>query len=123
MAEMKSQSFDSDESIDNETLAFVDHIWAAAQGNLETFLSVPVESIKLADVDNAESIMLSIKNMIQKGSLDGSESSKLTSDFYKLIPHKPGASNRPTLDNMSVVSRKLDLCQVSGGSISFFQHN
>lgn len=110
---MNSQTSISD--VDSQVLSLVNHIWHEAQGNLESFLSVPVQSIKLADVDNAESVLLSIKQLIQRGnaSRDALDLASLADEFYKLIPHKLGEDIRPTMTSLNVVARKLDLCQVS----------
>eukprot|EP00794_Sanderia_malayensis_P009205 gene9205-10179_t len=112
MSDMKCPSSGSDSSIDQETLGLVRRVWTEAQGDLEAVLSVPVESIKLADVDNAESVLLSIKKALQKDKADIGlfELSGLSDEFYKLIPHKKDF--RSELSAINLVSRKIDLCQL-----------
>ena len=99
---------DGDSQVDNSVLSLVDHIWTEAQGDLENLLSVPISSISLSSVDQAESILLSITTSIKNKSLGTFDSEDLKSKFYGLVPHK----TRQEIDSLSAVHRKLDLCQL-----------
>ena len=104
LAEMRQQ--DVSEKKSNEVISLVCHIWEEAQGNLSKVLSIPIESIKLSNVDKAESLLLSIKTLIA-----GKQESKLADlvdQFYELIPHK----STDNLESLSNVCRKIDLCQL-----------
>ena len=85
----------------------VGYIWNEANGELSDVLSVPVESIKLEEVEKAEAALLSIKLVIDGTNKDG-DLQKLTNDFYSAIPHK----NKSVLDTKRMIAEKQDLCQV-----------
>ena len=85
----------------------VGYIWNEANGELSDVLCVPVESIKLEEVEKAEAALLSIKLVIDGTKKDG-DIQKLTNDFYSAIPHK----NKCVLDTKRMIAEKQDLCQV-----------
>ena len=85
----------------------VGYIWNEANGELNDVLSVPVEGIKLEQVEKAEAALLSIKLILDGTSKDG-DVQKLTTEFYSAIPHK----QKTTLDNKRAIAEKQDLCQV-----------
>ena len=85
----------------------VGYIWNEANGELSDVLSVPVESIKLEEVEKAEAALLSIKLVIDGTNKDG-DLQKLTNDFHSSIPHK----HKSLLDTKRMIAEKQDLCQV-----------
>ena len=85
----------------------VGYIWNEANGELNDVLSVPVEGIKLEQVEKAEAALLSVKLILDGTSKDG-DVKKLTDDFYSAIPHK----QKTALDNKRAIAKKQDLCQV-----------
>ena len=85
----------------------VGYIWNEANGELNDVLSVPVEGIKLEQVEKAEAALLSVKLILDGTSKDG-DVQKLTNEFYSAIPHK----QKTALDNKRAIAEKQDLCQV-----------
>ena len=57
-------------SISPEVSQLVDYIWEEASGRLEEVLSVPVDSIKVDQVEKAEAALLSIKRVLEAGKND-----------------------------------------------------
>lgn len=51
----------------------VDYIWTEASGQLEHVLAVPVESIKVEQVDKAEASLLSIKRTLADKAMEKSK--------------------------------------------------
>jgi len=82
----------------------VGYIWNEANGELSDVLSVPVEFIKLEEVEKAEAALLSIKLVLDGTNKDG-DLQKLKNDFYS---HKL----KTVLDTKRMISEKQDLCQV-----------
>ena len=82
----------------------VGYIWNEANGELNDVLSVPVELIKLEEVEKAEAALLSIKLVLDGTNKDG-DLQKLKNDFYS---HKL----KTVLDTKRMISEKQDLCQV-----------
>ena len=97
-----------DSQVDNNVLSLVDHIWTEAQGDLENLLSVPINSITLSSVDQAESILLSIITSLKSKSRGIFELDDLKEKFFGLIPHKIPHE----IDKLNRVHRKMDLCQL-----------
>ena len=60
---------DSGGPIDPPVAALVDYIWTEASGQLDQVLSVPVESIKVEQLDKAEAELLSIKRLLQDNTI------------------------------------------------------
>ena len=85
----------------------VGYIWNEANGELNDVLSVPVERIKLEEVEKAEAALMSIKLVLDGTNKDG-DLQKLTNDFYSAIPHK----HKTVLDTKRMIAEKQDLCQV-----------
>ena len=85
----------------------VGYIWNEANGELNDVLSVPVERIKLEEVEKAEAALLSIK-LILDGANKNGNLQKLRNDFYSAIPHK----HKAVLDTKRMIAEKQDLCQV-----------
>ena len=101
-------SSDGDAKVDDEVLSLVGHIWTEAQGNLANLLSVPIDSIAPSKIDEAESVLLSIKELITKRSQGIFELATLSDEFYELIPHKYPED----ISSLRMVHRKRDLCQL-----------
>lgn len=51
----------------------MDYIWTEASGQLKDVLAVPVESIKVEQVDKAEAALLSIKRLLADDALEKSK--------------------------------------------------
>ena len=85
----------------------VGYIWNEANGELNDVLSVPVEGIKLEQVEKAEAALLSIKLILDGTNKDG-DVQKLAKEFYSAIPHK----HKSALDTKRAIADKQDLCQV-----------
>ena len=100
-------SIGASEVIPADITDLVGYIWNEANGELDDVLSVPVEGIKLEQVEKAEAALLSIKLILDGTSKDG-DGQKLTNEFYAAIPHK----QKTALDNKRAIAEKQDLCQV-----------
>lgn len=51
----------------------VDYVWTEASGQLEQVLAVPVEAIKVEQVDKAEAALLSIKRALADKTMEKSK--------------------------------------------------
>ncbi|XP_065065834.1 protein mono-ADP-ribosyltransferase PARP4-like isoform X2 [Rhopilema esculentum] len=112
---MRLHNQEGDTAIDEKVATLVDHFWNEAQGNLTEILSVPIDSIKASKLDQAESVLLSIKNSLAKDATGQFlVLAALEDSFYDLIPHKV----REDLASISCIRRKMDLCQVIRDVIS-----
>ena len=100
-------SIGASEVIPPDITDLVGYIWNEANGELNDVLSVPVEGIKLEQVEKAEAALLSIKLILDGTGKDG-DVQKLTNEFYSAIPHK----HKSTLDSKRAIAEKQDLCQV-----------
>ena len=91
-----------------EVANLIDFIWNEATGSLNDILAIPVDSIKLEDVEKAEAILLLLRK-----SLDANEGSsriqELSDEFFSVIPHK---SKGTGITSRSLIAQKQDLCQV-----------
>ena len=91
-----------------EVANFIDFIWNEATGSLNDILAIPVDSIKLEDVEKAEAILLLLRK-----SLDANEGAsriqELSDEFFSVIPHK---SKGTGITSRSLIAQKQDLCQV-----------
>ncbi|XP_078078208.1 protein mono-ADP-ribosyltransferase PARP4 isoform X2 [Mustelus asterias] len=93
--------------ISNEVGAFVEMVWAEAQGHLEDQLINPT-SITLNDITKAEGILLQVKKAIDD-KIKTETLRDLMSQFYSLLLIKPEADSTITKRK---VSEKQDLCQL-----------
>ena len=66
MAEVRSSS-SSGVAIAPEVIQLVEYIWEEASGRLGEVLSVPMESVKLEQVEKAEAALLSIRRLLDQG--------------------------------------------------------
>ena len=55
---------DSGQRLSPEVSALVDYIWTEVSGRLKDVLAVPVESVKVEQVDKAEAELLTIKRLL-----------------------------------------------------------
>jgi len=99
---------EEDSAMSPEVANFIDFIWNEATGCLTDILSIPVNSIKLEDVEKAEAILLLLRK-----SLDANEGAstiqELSNEFFSIIPHK----NKGTgITSRHLIAQKQDLCQV-----------
>ena len=97
-----------DSAISLEVANLIDSIWNEATGSLTDILAVPVDSIKLEDVEKAEAILLLLRK-----SLDADEGfsaiNKLSDEFFSVIPHKNRGRG---ITSRHLIAQKQDLCQV-----------
>lgn len=107
------------EEVSCDLARLVDLIWTEASGELESVLSVSVESIKPDDVTKAEGLLLSIRRLLNNSSLGTDEETKevqqLTKEFFSNIPH---VDQSDVIDTKLKLARKQDLCQVIDLSLS-----
>ena len=99
---------EEDSPMSPEVANLIDFIWNEATGRLSDILAIPVNSIKLEDVEKAEAILLLLRK-----SLDANEGSRaiqeLSDEFFSVIPHK----NKGTvITSRNLIAQKQDLCQV-----------
>ncbi|XP_063404028.1 uncharacterized protein LOC134687563 isoform X2 [Mytilus trossulus] len=88
------------------TVELIEHIWKEATGEIEQVISVPLQSIKLEQIEKAEAILLMIKDC-----KDDSRVVKLFEEFYEALPHKN--KNQPvSSQRRSWLSKKQDICQM-----------
>ena len=66
MAEVRSSS-SSGVAIAPEVVQLIEYIWEEASGRLGEVLSVPIESVKLEQVEKAEATLLSIRRLLDEG--------------------------------------------------------
>ena len=85
----------------------VDVLWNEATGSLSDILAVPVNTIKLEDVEKAEGILLLLKRSFDNVE-DASKVKKLSGEFFSIIPHK---SETLEIASRQEIARKQDLCQ------------
>lgn len=91
-----------------EVANLIDFIWNEATGSLTDILAIPVDSIKLEDVEKAEAILLLLRK-----SLDANEGAstiqELSNEFLSVIPHKDKGTG---ITSRHLITQKQDLCQV-----------
>ena len=99
---------EEDSRFSSDVANLVDFIWNEATGSLSNILAVPVDAIKLEDVEKAEAILLLLRK-----SLDASEDvgavKNLSDEFFSVIPHKNKATG---ITSRKIIAQKQDLCQV-----------
>ena len=86
----------------------VDLLWNEATGSLSDILAIPVNTIKLEDVEKAEGILLLLKRSFDNAE-DASKVKKLSDEFFSIIPHK---SKTLEIASIQEIVKKQDLCQV-----------
>ena len=86
----------------------VDSLWNEATGSLSNILSVPVNTIKLEDVEKAEAILLTLRRSLDAAE-DASALKKLSDEFFSVIPHKNRGCE---IASRQAIAQKQDLCQV-----------
>ena len=72
MAETQSGA-DIGNTISPRVSELVDYMWREASGQLEDVLAVPVEAIKVDQVDKAEAALLSIKRILADKTMEKSK--------------------------------------------------
>lgn len=85
----------------------VDVLWNEATGSLSDILAVPVNTIKLEDVEKAEGILLLLKRSFDNVK-DASKVKKLSDEFFSIIPHK----SETEIASRQEIAKKQDICQV-----------
>ena len=72
MAEVRSSCI-SGVAIAPEVMQLVEYVWEEASGCLGEVLSLPVESVKLEQVEKAEAALLSIRRLLDQGKGESDE--------------------------------------------------
>ncbi len=90
--------------------SLVHSIWSDAIGELTSLLNVPVERLKLEDIDKAEGILQAIREILDKNERSLGNVKKYSDEFYSLIPHNE--KNTKEINTKRVIAEKQDLCQV-----------
>ncbi|KAM9804501.1 protein mono-ADP-ribosyltransferase PARP4 [Neosynchiropus ocellatus] len=85
---------------------FVELLWTEAQGCLDNTLQVPIDKLSINDVSRAEGLLIQAQRELKKA--NHAEVASLMAAVYTLLPHKAP----PPHPDASVVSQKLDLCQL-----------
>ncbi|XP_032219397.2 protein mono-ADP-ribosyltransferase PARP4 isoform X2 [Nematostella vectensis] len=111
---MKEESMDTrssgeGESVSQEVASLVDYLWTEAIGCLNSTLSVPLESIKLQKVQEAEAILMSLKEEFDN-TQNKEKISKLWEEFDSLIPHQ--IKIKDSTVNKGLIAEKQNLCQL-----------
>ena len=89
--------------------SLLSYIWDEASGQLAVMLKSPIEAIKLDQLEEAESVLLSIRRCLTGESRE--DLNELSSTFYKCLPHTETHSSPIT--TLRALCQKQDLCQVS----------
>ena len=99
---------EEDSQLSSDVANLVDFIWNEATGSLSNILAVPVDAIKLEDVEKAEAILLLLKKALDAAE-DSSTVKNLSDEFFSVIPHKDKGIG---IVSKQVIAQKQDLCQV-----------
>uniref|UniRef100_H2MVB5 Poly [ADP-ribose] polymerase n=1 Tax=Oryzias latipes TaxID=8090 RepID=H2MVB5_ORYLA len=94
-------------SVSQEVGAFVELLWTEALGRLSNVLLVSIDKLSLNDVSRAEGLLLQAQRKLKDG--DPFEAGSLLKEVYTLLPHR---EPRPPVPSASLLSQKLDLCQL-----------
>ncbi|XP_031548614.1 protein mono-ADP-ribosyltransferase PARP4-like isoform X2 [Actinia tenebrosa] len=110
---MKEQCIEVQETNDGvppilEVTSLVDYLWKEAVGCLSETLAVPVESLKLQTVQEAEAVLVSMKECLDRNNHDGQEMRELWKEFCHLIPHE----EEEVVFEKSLIAEKQNLCQL-----------
>ncbi|KAK2557988.1 Protein mono-ADP-ribosyltransferase PARP4 [Acropora cervicornis] len=110
MIQMKISDYCHEEDVilPPDVANLVDVLWNEATGSLSDVLAVPVNTIKLEDVEKAEGILLLLKRSFDNVE-DASKVKKLSDEFFSIIPHK---SKTLEIASRQEIARKQDLCQL-----------
>ncbi|XP_064614206.1 LOW QUALITY PROTEIN: protein mono-ADP-ribosyltransferase PARP4-like [Liolophura sinensis] len=92
---------------DPRVLTLVKQVWEEAVGHLGQILTVPVDKIKMEQVEKAEGVLLQIKEALE-GQSSAKDLENLSSQFYEALAHV----NPVTITNKLILCRKKDLCQL-----------
>ena len=106
---LEEQCAGEDTALSAEVKELVDYIWNEATGSLSEVLSVPVNSLKLEDVEKAEANLLSLRRALELGNEGGARIKELSDEFYTAIPH---LLKRELINSKALIAQKQDLCQV-----------
>ena len=113
---MSSQIFNKD-SLSPSVKSLVHSIWSDAVGELTSLLNVPVERLKLDDINKAEGILQSIRDILVKNGQSQESVKKYSDEFYSLVPHNE--KNTKEINTKRIIAEKQDLCQVCFGARGF----
>ena len=79
---------------------------------------MPVEQLKLEDIDKAEGILQAVRETFNKSGQSQQNLKKYSDDFYSLIPHREKSAKE--VNCKRVIAEKQDLCQVCFDSLRMF---
>ncbi|XP_046570901.1 protein mono-ADP-ribosyltransferase PARP4-like [Haliotis rubra] len=108
LAELPSESNDLDPHVSD----LVEHVWREVAGEITEVITMPVDKVKMDQLEKAEAILMQIQDCLMANKTD--QLNSLTSDFYEALPHRcpdQGVSKQ-------WVATKLDLCQLIRDMIS-----
>ena len=106
-----SSQISNKNSISPSVKSLVHGIWSDAIGELSSLLSVPVERLKLEDIDKAEGVLQAIRETLDKNEQSQQNLKKYSDEFYTLVPHHEKSAK--DINCKRIIAEKQDLCQVS----------
>ena len=71
---------------------------------------MPVEPLKLEDVDKAEGILQALRETLDKNGQSQQNLKKFSDEFYSLIPHCEKSAKE--INCKRVIAEKQDVCEV-----------
>ena len=101
-------SSEEDSVMSPEVANLIDFIWNEATGSLTDILAIPVDSIKLEEVEKAEAILLLLRKSLHANE-GASTIQDLSNEFFSVIPHKDKGTG---ITSRHLIAQKQDLCQV-----------
>ena len=110
------EMFYGDVQVSPEVGQLVTNVWRECLGAFEKYISVPLQQLRLKQVEQAEAVLLQIKQMLKMTPVAESEVQSLSDEFYSLIPHR--LQRKVAIKNLKTCTRKSNLCQLIRGNIS-----
>ncbi|XP_019851276.1 PREDICTED: uncharacterized protein LOC100633591 isoform X2 [Amphimedon queenslandica] len=99
----------SREDLDPLVSKLVEYVWSEAIGEIEGFLTVPLQNIKLEQVEKAEAALMSIRKLLDEGRTgDDEDIKKYTKDYNSALPNSKSAP----IDSKKVIANRQEFCQV-----------
>ena len=108
--------FYGDVQVSPEVGQLVTNLWRECLGAFEKYISVPLKQLRLKQVEQAEAVLLQIKQLLKMTPVAESEVQSLSDEFYSLIPHR--LQRKVAIKNLKTCTRKSNLCQLIRGNIS-----
>ncbi|KAL5009558.1 hypothetical protein ScPMuIL_011863 [Solemya velum] len=95
--------------LDSEVAELVEHIWREAAGEIEDLLSLPINKVKIDQVEKAEAVLVQIKEQLASNK-DDSAMTSLVEEFYIHLPHNPQYIINDV--SKSWLAKQQDICQL-----------